>query len=158
MLNIRTISFSAFLFISLSANSGQSLQVTKTIQINASPDKVWEYVGDFCAIKDWHPAVKKCEIVEENHEKYRILTLQDDATIKEAKGGNNPMGYMYSITESPLPVKDYNALFDVEKKDGGTLITWTATFLSNGKPDQEAKDVISGIFEAGLNSIGEKFK
>ncbi len=154
----RIISIAACLVISLNAYSGQSLQVTKTIQIDASPEKVWEYVGDFCAIKDWHPAVKNCEIVEENHEKFRILTLQDDATIKEAKGGKNPMGYMYTITESPLPVKDYNALFDVEKKDNGTLITWTATFLANGKPDQEAKDVISGIFEAGLNSINDKFK
>ena len=154
----RFLSSVALLILSMNVSAGNSLQVTKTLELSASRDAVFEYAGDFCAIQEWHPAVAKCEIVEENHEKYRVLTLGDGAMIKEAKGMNNPLGYMYSIVESPLPVKDYNAVFDIETKGDMTLITWTATFLSNGASDQEAKDVIAGIFEAGLNSIKDKFK
>ena len=140
------------------AGAGQSLQVSKDITLSAKYDDVLAYVGDFCAIETWHPAVAKCEIVEEADSKFRVLTLGDGATIKEKHGGKNPGGYMYSITESPLPVKDYFALFELESKDGATVVSWSATFLANGVPDSEAKEVISGIFDAGLAGIAKKFE
>lgn len=133
--------------------AAQPLRVTETLFIAVAPDTLWEKIGDFCAISTWHPAVANCEIQSAEAGKFRILTLQDGGIIKERHSGNKPTGYMYSITEGPLPVKNYNARFELEKKDDGSLITWTASFLAEGATDEEAKDVITGIFKAGLESI-----
>ncbi|MEQ8824290.1 MAG: SRPBCC family protein [Filomicrobium sp.] len=138
------------------AMAAQSLQVTKTLKLDKSAEEVWKAIGGFCAISDWHPAVAKCEETKEGDASFRILTLQDGATIKEKHTGNDAMGYMYKITESPLPVKDYSALFDVVGDDKSATVGWTASFAAKGKPDKEAKDIISGIFDAGLNAIKEK--
>ncbi|MCG8379899.1 MAG: SRPBCC family protein [Proteobacteria bacterium] len=157
MLKYTPVIFFLYL-LNQAAYAGQTLQVTKTMKLETSSEIVWDYVGDFCAIKEWHPAVAKCDITEEDSGKFRTLTLQDGAIIKEKHGGNNPTGYMYSITESPLPVKNYNALFEVDSNGDHSIITWTATFLAKDKPDNEAKEVISGIFDAGLASIKENLE
>jgi Polyketide cyclase / dehydrase and lipid transport len=136
--------------------AAQSLQVTKSVKLDASAESVWKAVGEFCAISDWHPAVAKCEISKEGDATFRTLTLGDGAKIKEKHNGSNPTGYMYAIIESPLPVKDYNALFDVTGDDKSATIEWSASFLANGKPDGEVKEQISGIFDGGLKAIKEK--
>ncbi len=152
-------SITTFIFLaSINLHAGQSLQVTKTVEVNASAEEVWKYVSDFCAIEDWHPAVANCEISDTEEGKFRFLTLQDGGKIKERHGGKNPTGYMYSITESPLPVQAYNALFEVDPKGENAMITWSATFLAKDKPDNEAKKVIEGIFDAGLNAIKSKME
>lgn len=138
------------------AMAAQSLQVTKTLKLEKNAEEVWKAIGGFCAISDWHPAVAKCEETKEGDATYRTLTLKDGATIKEKHTGNDRMGYMYKITESPLPVKDYSALFDVVGDSKSATVGWTASFAAKGKPDKEAKEIISGIFDAGLNAIKEK--
>lgn len=136
--------------------AAQSLQVTKTLKVDKSAADVWKAIGEFCAIADWHPAVAKCEMSKADGATWRTLTLGDGATIKEKQTGSSAMGYNYVITESPLPVKNYNALFDVEGDDKSATVGWTASFEANGKPDAEAKKIISGIFDDGLKSIKEK--
>ncbi len=138
------------------ATAAQSLQVTKTLKLDMSAEEVWKSIGGFCAISDWHPAVTKCEERKDGDDTVRVLTLKDGGTITEKRSGTDAMGYMYTITDSPLPVKDYNAVFDVEGDDKSATVGWTASFAAKGKPDNEAKEVITSIFDAGLNAIKEK--
>lgn len=150
------VAASALVGLASAGIAGQSLQVTKELSLDQSAESVWKAIGDFCAIQDWHPAVTKCEVSKDGDTTFRTLTLGDGGKIKEKKTGTSATGYMYNITESPLPVKNYNSLFDVEGNDKSAKVTWTASFEANGKPDSEAKDTIAGIFDAGLKSISEK--
>ena len=68
--------------VALSA-AAQATEVKKSGQASGTPEDVWAVVGDFCAIKDWHPAVAKCDEMEEGGATYRVLTLGDGAKIKE---------------------------------------------------------------------------
>ncbi len=63
--------------------AAQALEVKKRREAPGKPAEVWAVVGDFCAIKDWHPAVTECEKVEEGGDTYRLLTLKDGGKIKE---------------------------------------------------------------------------
>ena len=135
-----------------------SLEVNKTMQINAGLEDVWAHAGDFCAIGTWHPAVVECAITEEDGSTFRILTLGDGAQLKEKHSGDQDMGYMYSIVEGPLPVKNYNATFMAEGDADSAMITWTATFMADGASDDEATEIITGIFDAGLASISGNFE
>ena len=167
-----------------------SLEVNKTMQINAGLEDVWAHAGDFCAIGTWHPAVVECAITEEDGSTFRILTLGDGAQLKEKQGGDQAMegmysedgstfrvltsddsaqpeeklggdqarGYVYSIVEGPLPVKNYNAAFMAEGDADSATITWIARFRADGASDDEATEVITGIFDAGLASIRDNFE
>ena len=134
-----------------------TLEVNKSIQIDSSLESVWNYAGDFCAISVWHPAVEACEITEENGTSYRLLTLGDGAQLKERHDGETATGYSYTIVEGPLPVKDYSSTFQAEGDATGATINWSSTFMAEGATDDEAVEVIIGIYDGGLSGIAENF-
>ncbi|SON54692.1 Polyketide cyclase / dehydrase and lipid transport [Hartmannibacter diazotrophicus] len=124
-------------------------------------ETVWTTVGDFCGIGTWHPAVEKCELSEKDGATLRTLSLKGGGTIVEKleKWDDAGTSYTYSIVESPLPVANYVSTISVAADDdGGASISWEGTFDAKGASDDEAKAVIDGIYEAGLNGIVEKAK
>ncbi len=133
------------------------LEVSKSMTINAGLDDVWGYAGDFCAISVWHPAVETCEITEEDGATYRMLTLGDGAQIKERHDGETATGYSYTIIEGPLPVRDYSSTFEAEGDAMSTTINWSSTFMAEGATDEEAVEVITGVYDGGLSTIAENF-
>ena len=134
-----------------------SLEVNKSLQIDSSLESVWNYAGDFCAISVWHPAVETCEITEEDGTTYRLLTLGDGAQIKERHDGETATGYSYTIIEGPLPVKDYSSTFQAEGDATSATINWSSTFMAEGATDDEAVEVITGVYDGGLSTIAENF-
>lgn len=61
--------------------------------------------------------------------------------------------------DGPLPVANYSSTLSVKADDdGGAGIKWVGTFDAKGASDDEAKAVIEGIYDAGLNAILEKAK
>ena len=75
------------------------------LTVKGAPDAVWQKIGDFCAIKDWHPAVKGCVVSDEGGVTFRTLTLADGGSIKEKLLEKTATSYSYEIIESPLPVR-----------------------------------------------------
>jgi hypothetical protein len=140
-----------------------SVAVGKKLELKVDPTKMkdertrlWAQFGGWCSIKDWHPAVASCEEVAEGGAKFRILTLKNGGKIKEKLLDEKPNFYRYEIVESPLPVKNYQAQFALTPDDDDEdeiNFAWSAVFDANGGTDKEAKDVIDGIFNAGLDNI-----
>ncbi|WP_108683449.1 SRPBCC family protein [Methyloceanibacter sp. wino2] len=144
--------------VALSA-AAHAAEVQKGGQASGTPEDVWAIVGDFCAIKDWHPAVVECDEMEEGGDTYRILTLGDGGKIKEKLTEKGDTSYSYEIIESPLPVQNYAATLSVTEDDGDDIaeVAWTAEFdPADGVEEAKAVEVISGIFDAGIEGIGKK--
>lgn len=123
--------------------------------------KTWAIIGDFCGIQTWHPAVETCTLSDKDGAKLRTLALKGGGTIVEKleSWDDEKHAYTYSIVESPLPVSNYSSTLSVKADDdGGAGIRWVGTFDAKGATDEEAKAVIEGIYEAGLNAILEKAK
>ena len=137
----------------LLVGSTAALEVSSSATVAGKPDAVWQKIGDFCTIQNWHPAISKCEQSEEGGAIYRTLTTTDGATIKEKLVEQTATSYTYEIIESPLPVSNYRATISVSAEGDGTKVDWKSTFDAKGKSDAEAKDVISGIYKAGLDKI-----
>ena len=112
-------------------------------------------VGAFCAIKNWHPAVAKCEESKEGDTTFRTLTLKDGGKIKEKLTGTEDVAYTYDIVESPLPVKNYKSKLWLELDDepDRTVIFWQSDFDANGASDEEAKKIVTGILGDGVKGI-----
>jgi len=136
----------------------------KKLEVNVDPAKVgeetaalWKRFGGWCAIAEWHPAVKSCKEIKDGDEIYRLLTLQDGGTIKEKLLQTSGTSYRYAIVESPLPVKNYSAQFSIVPDDDDedeVNVVWAATYdAADGKDDKEARKTIDGIFEDGIKNI-----
>lgn len=129
--------------------------VDKMIDVAAPPEKVWDKIGPFCSIKDWHPAIANC--TEANG--VRTLTTKDGATFVEKQTKNEPkdMEYTYEIEKSPLPLTKYSATLSVVKHDNGSRVEWKSTYTpDSGKADMD-NQALSGILQGGLDNIQKMF-
>lgn len=150
------VALAATVALSAAANAAE---VRKRGEAPGTPAGVWAMVGDFCAIKDWHPAVAECEEFEADGDTYRTLTLGDGGKIKEKLTDKGDTSYSYEIIESPLPVQNYSATLEIGKddEDNTVAIMWGAKFdPADGVEEAKAVEVISGVFDAGVKGIGEK--
>ena len=143
------------------------LTVTQAIEINASPDTVWDKIKDFNGLNTWHPAVAKSQIVSGNNNQkgaVRLLTLRDGGTIKEKllRYNNKGRSFKYSIIEGVLPVSHYVSTIRVKPgKDGGSVVEWFGKFerkspLANppaGEDDATATNTINAMYKAGLENL-----
>jgi len=150
----------AALALAASTVAGHALEVTRSADIAAPPAKVWQTIGEFCGIGDWHPAIEKCVLSDKDGMKVRTLSLKGGGTLKEEQVSRDDkvMSYTYTILEGPLPVADYKSTLAVAPEGTGSKVTWSGTFNAKGAPDTVAVDAIQGIYESGLKALSDKTK
>jgi len=140
-----------------------SLHAQRQITLNATPDEVWQRVGDFNGLNLWHPAVSASRLLAGSNNQAgaeRLLTLGNGATISERllEHSDSHKLYRYAILESPLPVRDYQSSLRVEPAPGGqALATWQGVFVAHGASDDEALAVVEGIYSGGLDQLRQLF-
>jgi Polyketide cyclase / dehydrase and lipid transport len=134
-----------------------AVDISKTASSTAAPDAVWARIGDFCGIAKWHPAVEKCEMADKDGATWRTLSLKGGGTIieKQLARDDAAMSYSYAITESPLPVANYQSTISVMKNGDGSMLMWVGKFDAKGASDEEAAKVMGGIYEAGLAELAK---
>ena len=147
-------------------------KVTKTVTINVPPAKVWAVIKNFEDLT-WHPAVEKSTGQGGNTiDATRTLTLKGGGLIEEVlyKYSEEKMSYSYRITKvdvKVLPVTNYSAHLTVKPGEGNTsLVEWKGAFYrgypNNDPPpdlnDEAAIKAVSGVYEAGLNTLKTKLE
>ena len=133
-------------------------KVSMSTRLAAPADAVWQLVGRFNALPDWHPAVEKSELTEEGQ--VRRLGLVGGGTLVERleHKDDKERVYSYTIEQAPLPVADYRAEIRVrEEDDGSTTVEWAGEFTPKGAPDADATKVVEGIYQAGLDNLRKMF-
>ena len=142
----------------LAASPAFALTAEKTVDVTASPDKVWQTIGTFCGIADWHPAIAKCVITKHGRTPVRTLSLKGGGTLveKQTERSNTAHHYTYTILKGPLPVSDYHSTLSVVGKGTGSTISWTGKFEAKGAPDADAQKAIQGIYDSGLDALAAK--
>ena len=155
MMKLALASLAALLFTSASASA---ITVKKRTEAPGLPPEIWAIVGDFCAIKTWHPAAADCVVEKDGEVVYRTITLKDGGKIKEKLIGKEDLGYTYEIVESPLPVKNYKSKLwlEVDDEPDRTVIYWQSDFDANGASDDDAKGKITGILADGVKGIKQQ--
>lgn len=134
------------------------VKVDMKTNLDVTADEVWKLIGGFNTLPDWHPAIEKSELEEEGS--MRRLSLAGGGTIVEKleKLDDNERVYSYSIIDSPLPVSNYIATIRVkEDGEGKTTVEWSSEFEAEGTAENEAMDVIAGIYQAGFDNLKKIF-
>ena len=135
-------------------------QTTTTIEIPASPDKVWQLIGGFDSLPDWLPYIPSSELSEGG--RVRHLANPDGNVIIEGleSFNNKERYYSYSIMKAPFPVTDYQSTIRVREiaDDSKTaLVEWSGSFTPVGVSDQEAINLFHGIYTDGLKALKQAF-
>jgi hypothetical protein len=138
------------------AASAQALESKASKTTSQPVDAVWQKIGDFCGIANWHPAIEKCELSADKKE--RTLTLKGGGgTIVEklVKWNDANHSYTYKIVSGPLPVADYQSTLHVgaAKSGKGSVISWSGHYTAKGASDADAKTTIDGVYDAGLKGL-----
>ncbi|QSA95895.1 SRPBCC family protein [Methylococcus sp. EFPC2] len=148
-------------------------KVTETIEINASPDVVWNIIKDF-GNAAWIPAVASTTAQGGNEKgATRELTLKKGGVIKEELKSYDAAAkkYSYRISDEPdcavLPVNNYSSNISVEASGSGSKVEWNGAyyrcFLNNNPPpdqnEEAANKAITSLYKetlANVKALAEK--
>jgi hypothetical protein len=137
------------------ATAAQAVESKASKTSSQSVDAVWQKIGDFCGIAQWHPAVAGCQLSADK--KDRTLTLKGGGTIVEhlIRWSDKNHYYTYKIVSSPLPVDNYESTIRVRaaKSGSGSVITWRGHYSAKGASDADAKKAIDGVYEGGVTAL-----
>ncbi|GAA6166818.1 SRPBCC family protein [Sessilibacter corallicola] len=136
-----------------SAFASEWIEVKKSVVLDAKPSAVWALVGSFNGIERWHPAVKESRQMGD----VRALYLGDGGVIfdqlLEAKEAEH--SYRYIVISAPLPIQDYEGVVEVKSRGKKSEVVWRSRFQANGVTDTEAFELVSGIYQAGMDELAK---
>ena len=132
-------------------------KVSMSTGLNASADQVWQMIGRFNALPDWHPGVEKSELTEAGQT--RTLSLVGGGKIIEKLEtiDDNARTYSYSIVDSPLPVANYTATIKVTGQGENSTIEWSSEFDPSGASPEDAMKAIQNVYQAGFDNLRQMF-
>ena len=149
----------ALSLLSAAASPASAASLLRSVDVEGSPAKVWSMIGAFCAIKDWLPPVGTCTEDGKVPPTRTLVTKDGKATFVELQTARSDAEHFYSYTfqSSPLPVGHYTSTIKVAAKGKGmSTITWRGEYVPEPGKEKDANDALSGIYEAGLDSIKAK--
>lgn len=139
--------------------SGDRVRIERQVHLPEAPETVWQKIGDFGAIGDWHPMLDTVESEGNQVGARRVATGEDGGqqverlhSYENTDRPHRRIAYGYAMEETAMPVADYEATFIVEEDGDGSRVTWTAEFEETGA-EGAAKDMVRGFVEAGLRAL-----
>ncbi len=134
--------------------------LSRSVEVEGTPPQVWSQIGDFCAIRDWHPAIGSCTEDGNTPPTRTLVTKDGKATFVEFQTAVSQEKHLYGYTfvSSPLPVTNYKSILKVSGKGRGhSQITWSGDYTPDAGKEADAAAALSGIYETGLEAIKAKF-
>lgn len=122
-------------------------RVVREVHIDASPERVWEVVGDAGGVADWLPAAE-------------ASSLDGDTRTVELAGGSGTITERilarddasrrleYTIVESPRPLESHRSSMEVLPDGEGTRFVWT----TDVEP-QAAAEGMTPVFDGGVEAL-----
>ncbi len=153
------MSVCALALLSAGISSASAASLSRSVDVNGTPAAVWSIVGPFCAIKDWLPPIGACTEDGNNPPTRTLVTKDGKATFVELQTARSDAKhtYSYSFVSSPLPVTLYTSTIQVVAKSRGiSTVTWSGTYIPASGKEEDASDMLGGVYEAGLNAIKAK--
>lgn len=131
--------------------------VTETVDVNATPDKVWDLIGQFGAAY-WHPLIAEVRLTGTGPGQLRAIETIDGKQIIERLEAVDNSGRFYRYANiAGLPVASYTGMLSVKPNGAGSSVEWRAQFLPNGPGTLITKTIVSTLFKAGLDSLKSRF-
>jgi len=136
------------------------LNVHESAVLSASAAEVWQAIGEFGSLAEWHPAAVTSTLETRGADTVRVINISGGGVLVEKREAHDDaaMSQSYSIVDGPLPVSDYYSTIRVTAGDDGTsTVDWTGRFNADGADDATASKIIVGIYTSGLSALRKRF-
>ena len=130
--------------------------VVGSIELAATPDKVWSLIGQFDLM--WHPLVAKVSLIGTGIGQLRRIETVDGREIVERldERDDGRRVYRYSLIAG-VPASHYAGTIEVRPKGSGCVAEWRVQFLARDRPHIAVKEQISTLEMTGLGSLKARF-
>ena len=130
--------------------------VADSVELPATPDKVWALVGKFGGT--WHPLIAKMRTTGSGIGELRVIETVDGKEIVERLDALDNGKRFYRYTNiAGIPASNYTGTFKVNPKGAGSVVEWNAQFLANNQPDLLVRTIVATLFKTGLESLKVRF-
>ncbi len=131
--------------------------VSVRADLDAPAGAVWDLIGDFNALPEWHPRVAKSVIEIRGDATVRVLETAEGATFVEKLEDADESGraHTYSIVEGPLAVVRYLSTLRVSEREGGATaaVEWSCEFTLAGAPEAEVRAAVEDWYRTGIENL-----
>lgn len=128
-----------------------------TAHLPVDTESLWQTIGSFQGVGDWHPMLSQVEGQGETPGATRTATAKDGTQQVERLQEIDPAQhfYRYTMESTAMPVTNYVAEFRIQDQgDGTSTVHWSADFqTTSGGDDQQAVDMVQGFLAAGLDEL-----
>jgi len=149
------------------AQQVNELTTTQTIRINAPPEAVWAYAGDFGGIARWFTATQASKLVLRKRNEtgaIRELLRGNGTKVREKLIDYDPASFRmtYTYVDGQVLAKDYFATMELKPAgDGETEVVWSGRFkrlddAPEGQDDAALVALYAGIYKRGLDALKAK--
>jgi mxaD protein len=149
------------LLMPVAASAQNTLNVYQTVDVDASAGDTWNVVKNYDNLHGWHPAFESTQITSGQNNTpgaMRRLTLRGAGSFDEEllAFDEQTRKLRYRIVgDSPLPIDNYDSTIQVIPTGPVTsTVVWRGSFTAKGVKDDEAINVITGAYRAGLDNLG----
>jgi len=127
-------------------------------EIGATPDAVWELVGDFGGfVKALGAPV---DLEGEGVGQLRTITFGSKSVVERLDElDHDAKRITYSILQAgPLPVRDYRATMQLAPAgDAACTLTWFSDFEPEGASEEDAVKAVRGVYDGGIAGLRRHF-
>jgi len=144
------------IFPYLASPNTQLQTVADSVDLSATPDKVWALIGVFGGT--WHPLIAKIKLTGTGIGQLRTIeTIDGKQMIERLEASDNSQrSYRYTMI-SGIQAVDYTGTLDVKPKGAGSSVEWRVQYWADGQPDIVVKTVVSTLLKTGLESLKSRF-
>lgn len=129
------------------------VQLRNTVSIDASPEAVWEVLGDLAATTEWLPGT----VAARMDGQIRTCTTADGFDIREeiSDYSSDQRSYRFKHLAIPVPVNDSSGSFEVEPADtGGSQVVLETSFEAlDATQEEQVGQMMAGFLQQALESL-----
>ena len=142
----------------LASPNTQLQTVVQSVDLAASPERVWALIGPFGGIGAWHPLVAAITVTGKGDGQLRTIETIDGMQIIERLEAtdNSRRTYHYTMI-SGVPAAHYIGTLDVKPKATGSVVEWRVQYIADGQPSVIVNAINTSLLKTGLASLQKRF-
>jgi len=135
-------------------------RIIETATIALDPGTLWDEIGAFGSVGDWHPLLDSVEVRGHGTGAMRIAHAKEGSKQAERLQTLDPERrlYRYTMEQSSMPVCDYRGEFRIDPAgEAASLVVWSAQFELTPDGDGRTVESVRYFLHAGTEGLRHRF-
>lgn len=145
----------------VSSATGGDHRLVFTAELGADATTVWNLIGAFESLPDWHPLVAECVLERDTGGAIVRRTGLHDGTIIRNRliaRDEAARSYQYDFVEGPLVVRNYRATLSVADAGAGrSRVEWISEFEADAEQAEIMRAKVESLIAPGVANLKKIF-